>query len=126
MAQSKEKLPLEEGECELYIHNACYCEGRSAPYIKVDLALTPRGKRVTNLFLSLTYYARVWAVQLAEYCIDYDLPWPEFADTKLATPLTPLPNSPTLLGSNPGASTAPKSLIVSPVLEMVLIFSLLS
>jgi len=82
MAQSKEKLPLEEGEHELYIHSALWCKGRKAPFIKVELALSPRGKVVTSLYLSLTYYARVWAVRLAEYCRDYNLPWPEFDDTR--------------------------------------------
>ena len=78
MAQPKRKI-LEEGDYDLYIHEATLWSSkiREVTAYKVSLSRTPRGKPITWLML-FDGAARLWAVQLAEYCIKSDLPWPSF------------------------------------------------
>lgn len=77
MAQRERKI-IEEGDHDLYIQDAAvWISHRETQAIKVAVSLSPRGKPVAWVYL-FAPLARLWAVQLAEYCVEADLPWPHF------------------------------------------------
>ena len=78
MTLARHKI-LEEGTHYFYIRGAEIWVPQSRPItiIKVSLSHTRRGKPACVLYLH-PITAKLWAVQLAEYCMDAGLPWPEF------------------------------------------------
>lgn len=81
MAQVRNEL-IEEGDHDLYIREVGFYTGAKSTATKIALAFRPRGKRVAWLYLLHSEHARVWAVQLAEYCRENGLPWPSFGKTE--------------------------------------------
>ncbi len=78
MTLARHKI-LEEGTHYFYIRGAeiWVPRGTIGPTIKVFLSHTRRGKSAATIFL-FPGTARLWAVCLAEYCMEAGLPWPEF------------------------------------------------